>query len=92
VGTALIPVLAAAKARVTATATDADADVLREVGDAAVRGELRATIGSRYRLGQGPQACADFVGEHTTGKLVVTMTKAGTGPRRAAGADVDRVV
>jgi NADPH:quinone reductase-like Zn-dependent oxidoreductase len=171
VGTALVPVLAAVKARVTATATDADADVLRElgaaeiigyqetgypagidvavnavlpgdrlaglaaalrpggrlltithpvptresigrddvglhfvldmdgdlggmreVGDAAVRGELRATIGRRYRLGQGSQACADFVGEHTTGKLVVTMAKAGTGPRRAAGADVDRVV
>ncbi|MFB8181075.1 NADP-dependent oxidoreductase [Streptomyces sp. NPDC055966] len=151
VGTALIPLLAAAKAHVTATATDADADVLRElgaaeiigyqpadypagidvavnvvlpgdrltglaaalrpggrlltitypvptpeligrddvemhfvldmdgdlggmreVGDAAVRGELRATIGHRYRLDRGPQACADFLRVHTTGKLVVT--------------------
>ncbi|MFC5188139.1 NADP-dependent oxidoreductase [Actinomadura harenae] len=52
---------------------DGDLGGMREVGDAAMRGELRATIGRRYRLGQGPQACTDFVREHTTGKLVVTM-------------------
>jgi NADPH:quinone reductase-like Zn-dependent oxidoreductase len=152
VGTALIPLLAAAKADVTATATDVDADVLRglgasqiigyqeadypvgvdvvvnavlpgdrlsglaaalrpggrlltitypvptpeligrddveaqfvldmdgdfggmrAVGEAAVRGELRAMIGRLYRLDEGPQACADFVRKHTTGKLVVAM-------------------
>ena len=138
IGTALIPLLAAAKADVTATATDADAGLLRElgakqtvgyqerdypaqvdvainvvlpghrlsglagvlrpggrlltitypmptpeligrddvalhfvldvnaelggmreVGDAAVRSELRATISARYRLDQGTQACVD---------------------------------
>ena len=152
VGTAVIPLLAAAKAHVVATATDADADLLRVLGaaevigyqeaeypegidvavnavlpgdqlarlaatlkpsgrlvtitfpvptpetigrddvdlrfvldmdgefggmpavaEAAGRGELRATIGRRYRLQDGPQACVDFVRSHTTGKLVVTM-------------------
>lgn len=152
VGTAMIPLLAAAKARVTATATAADANVLRalgagetigyaeteypagvdvafnlalpsdrltgvanairpggrlltitypvpqqewinrddvglhfvldmdgtfggmrEVGELAVRGELPATIGRRYPLDDGVQACVDFVRLHTTGKLVVTM-------------------
>jgi NADPH:quinone reductase-like Zn-dependent oxidoreductase len=52
---------------------DADLGGMREVGEAAVRGELRATIGRRYRLDQGPQACTDFVRQHTTGKLIVTM-------------------
>jgi NADPH:quinone reductase-like Zn-dependent oxidoreductase len=52
---------------------DAELGGMAEVGEAAVRGELRATIGRRYRLEQGPQACSDFVGVHTTGKLVVTM-------------------
>jgi hypothetical protein len=46
---------------------------MREVGDLAVRGELRATIGRRYTLDEGAQACVDFVRLHTTGKLVVTM-------------------
>ncbi len=152
VGTAVIPLLAAAKARVIATATAADADILRalgadktigyaeseypsdvdvafnltlpsdhlagvagairpggrlltitypvpqqewigrddvglhfvldmdgtfggmrEVGELAIRGELPATIGRRYTLDQGVQACVDFVRRHTTGKLVVTM-------------------
>jgi NADPH:quinone reductase-like Zn-dependent oxidoreductase len=152
VGTALIPLLAAAQARVTATATDADAGLLRdlgaaqvigyaeagypagadaafnlalpgdqlaglarairpggrlltitypvpgqestgrddialyfvldmdgtlggmrEVGDLAAHGDLRATIARRYTLDEGPQACTDFALRHTTGKLVVTM-------------------
>jgi NADPH:quinone reductase-like Zn-dependent oxidoreductase len=46
---------------------------MREVGEAAVRGELPATIGRRYTLDEGRQACVDFVRRHTTGKLVVTM-------------------
>ncbi|HYN95301.1 MAG TPA: NADP-dependent oxidoreductase [Pilimelia sp.] len=152
VGTAVIPLLAGAKARVTATATAADVDILRalgadqtigyaeteypagvdiafnlalpgdrltavanairpggrlltithpvpqqewigrddvslhfvldmdgafggmrEVGELAVRGELPATIGRRYTLDDGVQACVDFVRLHTTGKLIVTM-------------------
>jgi NADPH:quinone reductase-like Zn-dependent oxidoreductase len=152
VGTALLPLLAAAQARVTATATDADAGLLRdlgaaqiigyaeagypagadaafnlalpgdqlaglarairpggrlliitypvpgqestgrhdialhfvldmdgtlggmrEVGDLAAHGDLRATIARRYTLDEGPQACTDFARRHTTGKLVVTM-------------------
>jgi NADPH:quinone reductase-like Zn-dependent oxidoreductase len=152
VGTALLPLLAAAQARVTATATDADAGLLRglgatqvigyaeagypagadaafnlalpgdqlaglarairpggrlltitypvpdqestgrddialhfvldmdgtlggmrEVGDLAAHGDLRATIARRYTLDKGPQACTDFARRHTTGKLVVTM-------------------
>ena len=152
VGTAVIPLLVAAKARVIATATTADADVLRalgaeqiigyaeteyptsvdvafnltrpsdhltaiartirpggrlltitypvprqewigrddvalrfvldmdgtlggmrEVGELAEVGRLRATISRRYTLGQGPRACVDFVRRHTTGKLVVTI-------------------
>lgn len=152
VGTAVVPLLAAAKARVIATATTADADILRslgadeiigyaaaeypsavdiafnltlpsdqltavaqairpggrlltitfpvpqqewigrddvglhfvldmdgefggmrEVGELASRGELPATIGRRYTLDEGPQACVDFARLHTTGKLVVTM-------------------
>jgi NADPH:quinone reductase-like Zn-dependent oxidoreductase len=152
VGTAAIPLLAAAKARVVATATPADADLLRHLGaqetigyaesdypsgidaafnltlpsdhltglarairsggrlltitypvpeqdwigrddvdlrfvldmdgtfggmrdvaDLAIRGELPATIGRRYTLDQGGQACVDFARRHTTGKLVVTI-------------------
>jgi NADPH:quinone reductase-like Zn-dependent oxidoreductase len=46
---------------------------MREVGELAVRGELPATIGRRYTLDEGAQACVDFVRRHTTGKLVVTM-------------------
>src|SRR5262249_47964099 len=46
---------------------------MREGGELAIRGELPATIGRRYTLDQGGQACVDFVRLHTTGKLVVTM-------------------
>lgn len=46
---------------------------MREVGEAAVRGELPATIGRRYPLDEGVRACVDFARRHTTGKLVVTM-------------------
>jgi NADPH:quinone reductase-like Zn-dependent oxidoreductase len=46
---------------------------MREVAEAAVRGELVATIGRRYSLDEGPQAIADFVRRHTFGKLVVRM-------------------
>ncbi|WP_232668220.1 zinc-binding dehydrogenase [Pseudonocardia sp. TRM90224] len=46
---------------------------MRDVGELADRGELRATIGRRYGLDEGPQACIDFVRSHTTGKLVVKM-------------------
>jgi NADPH:quinone reductase-like Zn-dependent oxidoreductase len=150
VGTAVVPLLAAAKARVIATATAADADILRglgaeeiigyaeyptgvdvalnltlpsdrltgvarairpggrlltitypvpaqewigrddvslhfvldmdgtlggmhEVGELTEDGTLRATIGRRYSLDDGVQACVDFLRLHTTGKLVVTM-------------------
>jgi NADPH:quinone reductase-like Zn-dependent oxidoreductase len=46
---------------------------MREVGELAIRGELRATTGRRYTLNEGVQACVDFVRLHTTGKLVITM-------------------
>ena len=46
---------------------------MREVGERAVRGGLPATIGRRYPLAEGAQACTDFVRLHTTGKVVVTM-------------------
>jgi NADPH:quinone reductase-like Zn-dependent oxidoreductase len=46
---------------------------MREVGELALHGELPATIGRRYTLDEGAQACVDFVRLHTTGKLVVTM-------------------
>lgn len=46
---------------------------MREVGDLAAHGDLRATIARRYTLDEGPQACTDFARRHTTGKLVVTM-------------------
>jgi NADPH:quinone reductase-like Zn-dependent oxidoreductase len=52
---------------------DGTAGGMQEVGELAVSGELPATIGRRYTLGQGVQACVDFVRLHTTGKLVVTM-------------------
>jgi NADPH:quinone reductase-like Zn-dependent oxidoreductase len=148
VGTALVPLLAAAKARVIATATAADGEILRALGadeiigyaesaypggvdvafnlvlpsdqltgvaaairpggrlltitypvprqewigrddvalrfvldmDGALGGmrevgelDLPVTVGRRYPLDQGAQACVDFVRRHTTGKLVVTM-------------------
>jgi NADPH:quinone reductase-like Zn-dependent oxidoreductase len=52
---------------------DGTAGGMREVGELAVSGELPATIGRRYTLDDGAQACVDFVRLHTTGKLVVTM-------------------
>ncbi|GAA1980607.1 NADP-dependent oxidoreductase [Catenulispora subtropica] len=52
---------------------DAELGGMREVGEVAARGELRAVIGRRYRLEEGAQACVDFAREHTTGKLVVTV-------------------
>lgn len=44
---------------------------MREVAELAADGRLRATIGRRYALDQGAQACLDFDRRHTTGKLVV---------------------
>ena len=52
---------------------DAELGGMREVAEAAVRGELRALIGRHYELRDGVRACVDFVREHTTGKLVVTV-------------------
>ena len=46
---------------------------MREVGELAVRGDLLATIGRRYSLDEGVQACVDFARRHTTGKLLVTI-------------------
>jgi NADPH:quinone reductase-like Zn-dependent oxidoreductase len=46
---------------------------MREVSELAVAGELPTTIGRRYTLDQGAQACVEFLRLHTTGKLVVTM-------------------
>jgi NADPH:quinone reductase-like Zn-dependent oxidoreductase len=46
---------------------------MREVGELAADGRLPATIRRQYPLDQGPKACVDFVREHTTGKLLVTM-------------------
>jgi NADPH:quinone reductase-like Zn-dependent oxidoreductase len=46
---------------------------MREVAELAASGDLRATIGRRYTLDEGPQACVDFARLHTTGKVVVTM-------------------
>jgi NADPH:quinone reductase-like Zn-dependent oxidoreductase len=51
---------------------DGTAGGMREVGELAVSGELPATIGRRYTLGEGVRACVDFACLHTTGKLVVT--------------------
>ncbi|MEV4511010.1 NADP-dependent oxidoreductase [Dactylosporangium sp. NPDC049525] len=44
---------------------------MREVAELAAGGLLRATIGRRYTLDEGAQACRDFERRHTTGKLVV---------------------
>ncbi|MCP2168559.1 NADP-dependent oxidoreductase [Goodfellowiella coeruleoviolacea] len=46
---------------------------MREVGELAASGDLPATIGRRYTLDEGARACVDFVRQHTTGKIVVTM-------------------
>lgn len=52
---------------------DGELASMRDVGEAGARGELRATIARRYRLDEGPQACVDFLREHTLGKRVVVM-------------------
>ena len=52
---------------------DGDLGGMREVAEAAVRGPLRAVIGRRYTLDEGPQAIADFERRHTAGKLVVRL-------------------
>lgn len=52
---------------------DGELASMREVGEAGARGELRATIARRYSLEEGPQACADFLREHTLGKRVVVV-------------------
>ncbi|MBP2339835.1 NADPH:quinone reductase-like Zn-dependent oxidoreductase [Saccharothrix coeruleofusca] len=46
---------------------------MREVGEQAARGDLPVTIGRRYTLDEGVQACVDFVRLHTIGKIVVTV-------------------
>lgn len=46
---------------------------MREVAEAAVRGELAAVIGRRYTLDEGARAVADFARRHTFGKLVVRV-------------------
>ena len=48
---------------------------MRAVGEHAARGALRATIGRRYALSDGPRACVDFARRHTTGKLVVSIAR-----------------
>jgi NADPH:quinone reductase-like Zn-dependent oxidoreductase len=57
---------------------DGELGGMREVGELALRGELRATVSRRYSLDQGSQACVDFVRRHTTGKLVVSMANNAT--------------
>jgi NADPH:quinone reductase-like Zn-dependent oxidoreductase len=52
---------------------DGELASMRDVGEAGARGELRATIARRYSLDEGPQACVDFVREHTLGKRVVLL-------------------
>jgi NADPH:quinone reductase-like Zn-dependent oxidoreductase len=52
---------------------DATHGGMREVAELAAAGALPATIGRRYPLDQGAQACVDFARRHTTGKLVVLM-------------------
>ncbi|MEY9908711.1 NADPH:quinone reductase-like Zn-dependent oxidoreductase [Catenulispora sp. MAP12-49] len=52
---------------------DGELASMRDVGEAGARGELRATIARRYSLDEGPQACADFLREHTLGKRVVVL-------------------
>jgi NADPH:quinone reductase-like Zn-dependent oxidoreductase len=52
---------------------DATHGGMREVAELAAGGALPATIGRRYPLDQGAQACVDFARRHTTGKLVVLM-------------------
>lgn len=53
---------------------DGELGGMREVGRLAAEGRLPATIAHGYTLDEGPQACADFVRRHTTGKLVVSVS------------------
>ena len=52
---------------------DGDLASMRDVGEAGARGELRATIARTYGLDEGPQACTDFLREHTLGKRVIVI-------------------
>ncbi len=52
---------------------DGELGGMREVGELIRDGVLPPTVGRRYGLDDGAQACVDFVRLHTTGKLVVTM-------------------
>ena len=52
---------------------DAELASMRDVGEAAVRGDLRATIARAYSLDEGSQACVDFLRQHTLGKRVVVI-------------------
>jgi NADPH:quinone reductase-like Zn-dependent oxidoreductase len=52
---------------------DGELASMRDVGEAGAHGDLRATIARRYSLDEGPQACADFLREHTLGKRVVVL-------------------
>jgi NADPH:quinone reductase-like Zn-dependent oxidoreductase len=52
---------------------DGELASMRDVGEAGAGGELRATIARRYSLDEGPQACADFLRQHTLGKRVVVI-------------------
>ncbi|MGW5349094.1 NADP-dependent oxidoreductase [Streptomyces sp. NPDC004031] len=56
---------------------DGELGGMREVGEAAVDGPLRAVIGRRYPLDEGARACADFLRLHTTGKVVVLVPDSG---------------
>ncbi len=57
------------------TILDLDGELasMRDVGEAGARGDLRATIVRRYSLDEGPQACVDFLREHSLGKRVVVI-------------------
>ncbi|MEY9860691.1 NADPH:quinone reductase-like Zn-dependent oxidoreductase [Catenulispora sp. GAS73] len=52
---------------------DGELASMRDVAEAGVRGELRATVARRYGLDEGPQACVDFLRRHTLGKRVVVV-------------------
>jgi NADPH:quinone reductase-like Zn-dependent oxidoreductase len=52
---------------------DGELGGMREVAELAADGTMPATISRRYTLDEGPAACVDFLREHTTGKLVVTV-------------------
>ncbi|MFC7532287.1 NADP-dependent oxidoreductase [Actinoplanes sp. GCM10030250] len=51
--------------------TDGRLGGMREVADLATGGDLTATIGRTYSLGEGPRAYVDLARRHTVGKLVV---------------------